>query len=57
MFGQISHLMILLGGLIVFIHSAIHKNKNDQEKVVILSKSKELLISVSMLVNNIYEVS
>ena len=54
-FGQISHLMILLGGLIVFIHSAIHKN--DQEKVAILSKSKELLISVSMLVNNIYEVS
>ena len=47
--------MILLGGLIVFIHSAIHKN--DQEKVAILSKSKELLISVSMLVNNIYEVS
>ena len=50
-FGQISHLMILLGGLIVFIHSAIQEN--DQEKVAILSKSKELLISVSMMVNNI----
>jgi len=30
-YSLISHLMILLGGLIVFIHSAIHKN--DQEKV------------------------
>ena len=41
--------MILLGGLIVFIYSAI--DKNDKEKVAILSKSKDFLISVSM--NNI----